>query len=760
MQLDSRPAVPGAADPAAALPHRRWRVGRFLFDATTRRLVDSESSGQGAGEQLSVKTAAVLQRLAEAGGDVVLRERLITEVWDGNTYTGSRALTHAVWQLRRALDDAPADQGAPADEAASAIQTISKTGYQLRLPAVAEPAPAAASLPISEAPAMPEAQAAPVTSANKAPFGRLAAMAGALVLVLVLAIAAGAAWWLQPGKEKATAGVDSTPPQPMTLLDGVENYPAVSPDGQRLAFVWSRGEGDVRLRIVERNRPEAPVIELREPAEMHLASPMWLGPDRLAYARAREGEDCEIVALTLPEGQPEKLASCFYQFRIGFVDASPDGRWLALARPLKASGKDDTGGGAIFLHEIATGQERQLTHPSGGETDVQPAFSRSGKQLAFMRGSITVGDVFLVDVADATQGEATRLTHDDAPLGGMAWLADDRGIAFNSARDGTQATWRISPQGGEPTLFSRAQTAIHLATLPGEPNAVAASVYKFADSIELLDGHDGHLRETLAASSRNLYAQACPSAGQVLFLSFRSGRIGLWTVDRPGQAPRELPLPPGTPEPAGCAADEPRWATTLRPPGSATDLLLLGRLNRDEPPQAIPLDGNYGNVTWALDKRSLLLAGDRGGRRELWRFDLASHQFLRLTDDHGQFGQEVQAPDGRWLYYTRQNEAGLWRRPLDAQGGSGTAQRVHAGLSPEDWGNWQWHEGALWLVLRGKKQDRVVRLDADGQHETLAFTLPAGWLRRFRSFSLAPNGTLVASVSGPLQADVVRLAGP
>ncbi len=93
---------------------RLWQNGRFRFDAVTRRLDDG-----GTGTALPAKAADVLLLLAERRGDVVLRDELVREVWDGNAYTGTRALTQVVWRLRQVLDgDADAGDGA------SAIRTV------------------------------------------------------------------------------------------------------------------------------------------------------------------------------------------------------------------------------------------------------------------------------------------------------------------------------------------------------------------------------------------------------------------------------------------------------------------------------------------------------------------------------------------------------------------------------------------------------------------------------------------------------------
>ncbi|MCD2343239.1 winged helix-turn-helix domain-containing protein [Ideonella azotifigens] len=732
---------------AAATAARFWTIGRFRLDLATRSL----SAGPGAdgialSENLSVKTAAVLQRLAERAGEVVPRERLIAEVWEGNSYTGSRALTQAIWQLRRVLDTEAAAGGE------SAIKTISKAGYQLLLPAA--PWIPAAGVAHADEPAD-----APAVSVNPAaPWGRRrwhrAALWGLVpVLMVVLASSLGLAglWWPHSVPVLAAAALPA-PPLPLTMRDGVEEYPAFSADGRWMAYLWSRAGSPARLQVVDRHAPDAPPVEIRDEGYT-LARPMWLGARRLAYARAREAADCEVVVVdvTQPERPARRLASCFYERNQAFVDASPDGQWLVLARHQGEAGV------ALVLHRVADGQERQLTRPAGGLDDAQISFSRRGDRVAFMRGTAIVGDLYVVDIQT---GAETRLTHDQAPVGGLAWLSGDAGIVFNSARDGAFATWRVAPAGGEPTLFARAGTATNLATLPGEPQAVAASLHHFSDTIELRSLADGRLLSAIASSGRNLYAQACPDAGRVLFLSMRSGRIALWTGDGQGAAARQVALPPGTPDPPGCSATEPRFATSLRAPGAQHDALVIGRLDRDEPLQVLPQTGGYNSVSWSLDGRSLLVASGRGGGWDLWRFDLQRHDFQRLTDDQGHFGREVRTRSGLWLYYARLGKPGLWRRPLDQVGRTGAPTLVTDALGSEDWANWQWHDGALWLVERGPEQDQVVRRDELGAAPRIAFTLPPGQLRLYRSFAITPQGEVVASMSGPRQADIVRLEGP
>jgi Tol biopolymer transport system component/DNA-binding winged helix-turn-helix (wHTH) protein len=727
-----RKARMSALPPAARAP-RNWRIGRFRFDTSTREL-----SADGLIERLPVKTAAVLQRLAEHAGEVVARDQLIAEVWDGNAYTGSRALTQSVWKLRRLLDAAGDGEGA--------IKTISKSGYQLLLPALADGAASQAE----------DIEALPLRRRRRRPRAATARL-GLLIAMLLAAIAL--IWWLQP---RTPARIDSVgaAPTPLTMLDGVEEYPAYSADGQRLAYVASRAGSPARILISDLRHADQPPVEVRDD-DFIVARPMWLGPQRLAYARARDGADCRVVALDLVTHQLDDLAACFYERNMPFVDASPDGRWLALARHHEGSA-----GVAIVLHSIADGGERLLTHPEGGLDDASISFSRSGKQIAFLRGSNIVGDVYVVDIGS---GRETRLTHDQAPVGGLSWLSDDHAIAFNSARDGAFATWLIAPGGGQPRLFSRAETPVNLAPIPGQPNAIAASLHRFNDNIELLALKDGQKLSEIASNGRNLYAQACPDDGHVLFLSMRSGRIAMWAGDGRGGHLRQLNLPEGTPDPPGCAADSARFASTLRAPGASSDAILLGRLDRDDALQVLPQQASFNSAVWSLDQRSLVIASDRqadqtdrrAGGWDLWRYDLATQQFQRLTDDQGNFGREVRTASGLWLYYTRLGKPGLWRRSLDAAGRTqGVAEAITDQLGIEDWGNWQWHDGALWMVERGAERDRIVRRDERGGAPQIAFTLPPGYLRLYRSFSLTQAGVVIASVAGPRQADIVRLAAP
>jgi Tol biopolymer transport system component len=123
---------------------------------------------------------------------------------------------------------------------------------------------------------------------------------------VILATAAGA--WLLRGS--ATSAPAVTPPKlvPLTTLEGLEFHPALSPDGEQVAFTWdpeSRDDWDVHLKLVGSS---------------------------------------EVRRLTSAPGVEHGLAW------------SPDGRQIGFLR----SSPDATGGTAVFVLSPLTGAERRL----------------------------------------------------------------------------------------------------------------------------------------------------------------------------------------------------------------------------------------------------------------------------------------------------------------------------------------------------------------------------------------------------------------
>lgn len=100
-----------------------FRVGGWRVEPTLNQIIPLEEPGNAV--KLEPKAMEVLIYLAERASEVVDKESVIRDVWQG-TFVTNEVLTNAVWELRRALGD---------DARSSVfIQTIPKRGYRLVAP--------------------------------------------------------------------------------------------------------------------------------------------------------------------------------------------------------------------------------------------------------------------------------------------------------------------------------------------------------------------------------------------------------------------------------------------------------------------------------------------------------------------------------------------------------------------------------------------------------------------------------------------------
>jgi DNA-binding winged helix-turn-helix (wHTH) protein len=97
-----------------------FRIGDWLVEPSLSRVSRGDISAQ-----LEIKMMEVLVCLASRAGELVTREELVDTVW-ATEFISDNTLTHAIAELRRALDD---DARHP-----EFIETIHRRGYRLIAP--------------------------------------------------------------------------------------------------------------------------------------------------------------------------------------------------------------------------------------------------------------------------------------------------------------------------------------------------------------------------------------------------------------------------------------------------------------------------------------------------------------------------------------------------------------------------------------------------------------------------------------------------
>ena len=97
--------------------HQEFKLGPWVVRPTLNSV-----SRNGHSTHIEPKAMEVLVCLAQDGGNVVSKEKLIAEVW-ADTFVGDDVLTRCISELRRAFEDDP--------KSPRVIETIPKRGYRL-----------------------------------------------------------------------------------------------------------------------------------------------------------------------------------------------------------------------------------------------------------------------------------------------------------------------------------------------------------------------------------------------------------------------------------------------------------------------------------------------------------------------------------------------------------------------------------------------------------------------------------------------------
>src|SRR5581483_3211064 len=182
---------------------------------------------------------------------------------------------------------------------------------------------------------------------------------------------------------------------PLTSYPDLEEHPALSPDGSRVAFCW---KGDIYVKQV---KGEGLAQITHDPAVEDW--PAW-SPDGSQIAFVRGGVVFVVPALG---GSEQRVAESE-----GRVVWTPDGTGFFVNLRTSRNGK------SIFLVSLATGEKRRLTFPhERSPGDVDMTVSPDGRWLALVR-QVARRDLYLIPTAG---GEVRRLTYDNVGILGLAW---------------------------------------------------------------------------------------------------------------------------------------------------------------------------------------------------------------------------------------------------------------------------------------------------------------------------------------------------
>jgi Tol biopolymer transport system component/DNA-binding winged helix-turn-helix (wHTH) protein len=654
----------------------RARFDEFHVDLTGGIL-------QRSGVRVSVQNQPlqVLRLLLEAEGNVVTRDQLRKVLWPEDTFVDFElGVNTAVKKLRQALAD-PADRP-------KFIETLPKIGYRFLVPVewvtengkgVQQPGNFATAGGMGVA---SERTARGFSSSRTLPW---LGVGGAILL----AVGCFGVW--KHVQHRRQMALPPTEVLPLASFSGFEYDPAISPDGNQVAFGLLDKESGIYTTVVGGEKS----FRLTDNFGQHNfgdCCPRW-SPDgrQIAYVHGSEDRFAIYVTPALG-GTQHRVYEGLSNFFSPALDWSPDGKVLAITES-----HENKTHSLIALLSLADLSRRPLTSPSGQELDYGPAFSPDGSTVAFVR-SIVVGMVSDLYVIPTAGGKAKRVTFDHRTIFGQpSWTADGRELVYTSDLGGPRSLWRVPVSGGKPERVAGVGTGAECPSVsPRGHHLVYQQKFTrfYTGRLNLKD--ETHLQgpsvKVISEKGDQFRPNFSPDGKRIAFESDRSGYPEIWACDIDGSHCEPLTTLHGV-------AGAPRWSPDGRTIAfefhtkEHGEIYLL-EVGGGAPRLLATIPGsNNGGPSWSHDGKSLYFYSDRGGGPfQIWRMPLNGEAPVQVTKNGGVFAAE--SVDGRFIYFSKFEAPGIWKMAIDG----GEESLLLTDQGGRMWWNWALARNGIYFL--------------------------------------------------------------
>ncbi len=355
-----------------------------------------------------------------------------------------------------------------------------------------------------------------------------------LLLALALAALVGSgAWWLRGTIEPGSRLVKVLR---LTDFAGMEENPAISPDGKSVAFVCdSTGLRQIWIRLLAGGPPlqvtRDPVDHLEPRWSQDSASLIYYTPPPVGDA---QGTLWEVSALG---GTPRQLTSS-----MSGADVSHDGKRLTFFR---LSGKQMQ----LVVSERDGSNPKVVSEAVASFSYRQPRWSPDDRHIAYIHSRETwADDIYVVASAGGTP---RQVTDESNLMGGLAWLPDSSRLVYSTARGSTllylptMHLWVTRISGGTPRQLTFGDEGDHNPdTEPSGRIVVSRMRIRFDIWKFPVDGAPGENVSRAVRITRQTGQVQTPTLNaddsEVAYLSDTGGHGNLWVRDLSRGESRQL----------------------------------------------------------------------------------------------------------------------------------------------------------------------------------------------------------------------------
>ena len=460
----------------------------------------------------------------------------------------------------------------------------------------------------------------------------LAGAAGGIAVVAALFVIG--ARWRSPGTTLHTTLSQ------LTFSEGVQEYPAWSPDGKDLLYV---GEVGKIRKISRKNLASGKDSQLTQ-GEFDELQPAW-SPDgrQVAFVRGRQAGaklqpgdvfgqfvDGDVWVLDLASGRETKIADNAFD-----PAYSPDGLRIAVDASW-------AGPRRIWLLDREGHNPQQITTDTSEEINhIAPAWSPDGKKIVFQNVVHTKFDVRVVNLESK---QTNWITNDFLTNIRPAWSPSGKFIYFSSYRSGGINIWRAPVKGDGLVDGSLQQVTTgagqdEVAVSRDGKRLAYATLRQNADIWRLpvlpqtgmANGSPEPVITTTREDSRGAWS---PDGKMLAFNSDRAGDMNIWLFSLADSTVRQLTSGQG---------------------------------------------GDF-QPNWSPDAKKIAFFSSRSGRPNIWEVDVADGALRRLTSNSAVNVNPFFSPDGKLIAY-QSDESGRLEAWLMNADGSNLRQLTNVGVT-------------------------------------------------------------------------------
>src|SRR5215469_1742884 len=521
-------------------------------------------------------------------------------------------------------------------------------------------------------------------------------VATACAAAIIVGLLVVAATW-----KRATSPLNTTLSQ-VTFAEGIEEYPAWSPDGKSLAYTGAVG----KIRGIFRKDLASGSEQQLTHSEFDELQPAW-SPDakQIAFVRARKpgmklepGDvfgmfiDGDVWVLDVASGKETKLIE--NAFNPAF---SRDGKRIAVDASW-------AGPRRIWVLDREGHNPQQMTTDTSEEVvHLAPSWSPDGAKIVFQNLARTKFDIRMVNLESK---QMVWIANDAFRNFRPAWSPSGKFIYFSSDRGGGVNVWRVpvkrngSVDGPPQQLTTGAGQDVEVALAPDGRRLAFATLRQNADLWELpvspQTGLPGGPPQAVVSTTREDSRGAWSlDEKTIAFNSDRAGDMNIWLFLLADSNARQLTTGPG---------------------------------------------GDF-QPNWSPDSKSIVFFSSRSGTPNIWEIDAAGGAPKALTSNAGVNVNPFFSPDGKRIAYQSDQSGRLEVWLMDADG-SNQRQLTNVGVT----GHFlRWSEDGHDVVFRcpcsGKPA--VMRVPTDGGDPQLFAEIMGG-----AHMSFSPDYSRIMDVAG------------